>query len=122
MMPNTAYRPHPSEGQYEHNSVNRGTSRRVVGSGNVPIPPGDDNMYHQYRVTITPYLGAGMVKISIKEFHDGALPSRNVYTPLNIAHKPNGREQLRLAVARDFVMPGAESTFSCAARGKHTGP
>ena len=107
---NTTYRPHPSEGQYEHNIT--GVPPGVVGSGNVPIPSGPDNMYHQYRVTIMPYQGVGMVKISIKEFHDGALPFRNVYTPINVAHKPNGREQLRLAVARDFVTPGAESIFS----------
>ena len=89
--------PHPSEGQYEHSLT--GVPPGIVGSGNVPMPSGPDNMYHQYRVTITPYLGVGMVKISIKEFHDGALPFRNVYTPMNVAHKPNGREQLRLAVA-----------------------
>ena len=94
----TTYRPHPSEGQYEHNIA--GVPPGVVGSGNVPIPSGTDNMYHQYRVTITPYQGVGMVKISIKTFHDGALPSQNVYTPMNVAHKPNGREQLRLAVGR----------------------
>ena len=88
--------PHPSEGQYEHSLT--GVPPGAVGSGNVPAPSGPDNMYHQYRVTITPYLGVGMVKISIKTFHDGALPSRNVYVPLDLAHKPNGREQLRLAV------------------------
>ena len=94
---NTTYRPHPSEGQYEHNIA--GVPPGVVGSGNVPAPSGPDQMYHQYRVTITPYQGVGMVKISIKEFHDGALPFQNVYMPMNVAHKPNGREQLRLAVA-----------------------
>ena len=93
---NTTYRPHPSEGQYEHNIA--GAPPGAVGSGNVPMPSGPDNMYHQYRVTITPYQGTGMVKISIKKFHDGALPFRNVYTPVNVAYKPNGREQLRLAV------------------------
>ena len=87
----------------------------------VPLPSGDDDMYHQYRVTITPYQGVGMVKISIKEFHDNTLPFLNVYTPMNVEHKPNGREQLRLAVATYFATLGAESMFSPAARGKHTG-
>ena len=94
---NTTYRPHPSEGQYEHNIA--GVPPGVVGSGNVPAPSGPDNMHHQYRVTITPHQGVSMVKISIKEFHDNASPFLNVYTPINVAHKPNGREQLRLAVA-----------------------
>ena len=96
--------PHPSEGQYEHSLT--GVPPGAVGSGNVPAPSGPDNMYHQYRVTITPYLGTvGMVKISIKAFHDGALPSRNVYVPLDLAYKPNGREQLRLAVREAYAIP-----------------
>ena len=91
--------PHPLEGDYDHNLT--GVPGAAVGGTDlVPDPTGSDNMYHQYRVTITPYLGVGMVKISIKTFHDGTLPSRNVYVPLDLAHKPNGREQLRLAVAR----------------------
>ena len=65
--------------------------------------------------------GAGMVKISIKEFHDGALPFRNVYTPINVAHQPNGREQLRLAVATDFATLGAESIFFPPREARHTG-
>ena len=40
-----------------------------------------------------------MVKISIKEFNDGGSPFLNIYKPLNLDYKPNGREQLRLAVA-----------------------
>ena len=41
---------------------------------NVPMPTGDDEMYHQYRVTITPYRRVDMVKISVKEFNDGGSP------------------------------------------------
>ena len=40
-----------------------------------------------------------MVKVSIKEFNDGGSPFLNIYKPLNVDYKPNGREQLRLAVA-----------------------
>ena len=40
-----------------------------------------------------------MVKISIKEFNDGGSPFLNIYKPFNVDYKPNGREQLRLAVA-----------------------
>ena len=90
-------RPHPSEGMYEHSLA--GVPSGVVGSGTVPLPSGPDEMYHQYRVTITPYRRVGMVKISIKEFNDGGSPFLNIYKPLNVDYKPNGREQLRLAVA-----------------------
>ena len=100
--------PHPSEGMYAHTLSNVAPGADSV---TVPLPSGDDDMYYQYRVTITPHYGVGIVKISIKEFHDNALPSVNVYTPMNVAHKPNGREQLRLAVATDFATFGAEATL-----------
>ena len=93
----TTYRPHPSEGMYAHSLT--GVPLGVVGSGNIPAPTGDDEMYHQYRVTITPYRRVDMVKISVKEFNDGGSPVLNIYKPLNVDYKPNGREQLRLAVA-----------------------
>ena len=93
----TTYRPHPSEGMYEHTLA--GVPLGVTGSGNIPAPTGDDEMYHQYRVTITPYRRVDMVKISVKEFNDGGSPFLNIYKPLNVDYKPNGREQLRLAVA-----------------------
>ena len=47
------------------------------------------------------------MKISIKEFHDNASPFPNVYKPFDVANKPNGREQLRLAVATDLAALGA---------------
>ena len=96
--------PHPSEGMYEHNLA--GVPPGVVSSGTVPLPSGPDNMYHQYRVTITPHRRADMVKISIKEFHDNASPFPNVYKPFGVDYKPNGREQLRLAVATPTMSLG----------------
>ena len=95
----TTYRPHPSEGMYEHTLA--GVPLGVVGSGNIPAPTGDDEMYHQYRVTITPDKRTAdfTLKISVKEFNDGGSPVLNIYKPLNVDYKPNGREQLRLAVA-----------------------
>ena len=92
----TTYRPHPSEGMYAHSLTGVASGADTM---NVPMPTGDDEMYHQYRVTITPYRRVGMVKISIKEFNDGGSPVLNIYKPLNVDYKPNGREQLRLAVA-----------------------
>ena len=106
-------RPHPIEGMYAHSGtgalagVPAGADRVTV-----PLPSGDDDMYHQYRVTITPYQGVGMVKISIKEFHDNALPFLNVYTPINVKHKPNGREQLRLAVATTTTALGTSANVA----------
>ena len=99
----TTYRPHPSEGMYEHTLAGVLAGADTM---NVPMPTGDDEMYHQYRVTITPYRGVGMVKISIKEFNDGGSPVLNIYKPLNLDYKPNGREQLRLAVATTTMSLG----------------
>ena len=99
----TTYRPHPSEGMYAHSLTGVASGADTM---NVPMPTGDDEMYHQYRVTITPYRRVGMVKISIKEFNDGGSPVLNIYKPLNVDYKPNGREQLRLAVATPTMSLG----------------
>ena len=105
--------PNPSEGGYAHSGTGALASVPAGTDGvTVPLPSGADDRYHQYRVTITPYQGVSMVKISINAFHDNGSPTRNFYQPMNVAHKPNGREQLRLAVATDFTTLGAESTFS----------
>ena len=105
-------RPHPVEGMYQHNiealvSVAGAITADLTLAGTVPSPTGTDNMYHQYRVTITPHRRADMVKISIKEFHDNASPFPNVYKPFDIANKPSGREQLRLPVATTTTALGA---------------
>ena len=102
----TTYRPHPSEGMYEHTLA--GVPSGVVGSGTVPLPSGPDEMYWQYRVTITPYQKSAdfTLKISVKEFDDGGSPVLNIYKPLNVDYKPNGREQLRLAVATPTMSLG----------------
>ena len=102
----TTYRPHPSEGMYEHTLA--GVPLGVVGSGNIPAPTGDDEMYWQYRVTITPDKRTAdfTLKISVKEFNDGGSPFLNIYKPLNVDYKPNGREQLRLAVATPTMSLG----------------
>ena len=99
----TTYRPHPSEGMYEHSLTGVAAGADTM---NVPMPTGDDEMYHQYRVTITPYRRVDMVKISVKEFNDGGSPVLNIYKPLNVDYKPNGREQLRLAVATPTMSLG----------------
>ena len=118
-----ALRPHPLEGMYDHDgnasSTNPGPDGATtlyspltgvpdgVDNMTVPMPTGADDMYHQYRATITPHRRADMVKISIKEFHDNASPFPNVYKPFDVANKPNGREQLRLAVATNLAALGS---------------
>ena len=106
-----AVRPHPSEGMYAHSAANALVGVPQGMAGNVPLTTGDDKMYHQYRVTITPHRRVDMVKINIKEFHDNASPFPNIYKPFDVANKPNGREQLRLAVATDLAALGAGFMF-----------
>ena len=95
----TTYRPHPSEGMYEH-TLTSGVPPGVTGSGNVPETTGDDKMYHQYRVTITPHQKSADfdIKISVKGFDDGGSPTRLYYAPVGLDGKPNGREQLKIPV------------------------
>ena len=111
-------RPHPTEGVYWHNNTaanglagiprpthagdNEVTQRNSANAAGdlIPLPTGTDNMYHQYRVTVTPHTKSADfdLKISVKSFHDGGSPTRDVYVPVNLSGKPNGREELRLRV------------------------
>ena len=95
----TTYRPHPSEGMYEHTLAGVPGATQVP-IDTVPVPSGPDKMYWQYRVTITPYQRTAdfTLKISVKEFSDGGSPVLNIYKPFNVDYKPNGREQLRVDV------------------------
>ena len=107
-------RPHPIEGMYRHVGADYAPLAGVPAGADtmtVPWPTGEDNMYHQYRVTITPHRRVNMVKVSIKEFHDNASPFPNVYKPFDVANKPNGREQLRLDVAESLAALGAGYMF-----------
>ena len=109
-------RPHPTEGSYyfDRDYAPLASLELISNAGvndSVPLPTGPDNMYHQYRVTITPHRRADTVKVSIKEFHDGASPFPNVYKPFDIGNKPNGREQLRLPVATTTTALGAGFMF-----------
>ena len=101
--------PHPLEGMYSHSGAAAaglaGVPNALAASAVaadipnlVPLPSGTDQMYHQYRVTITPHRRADTVQVSIKEFHDNESPFPNVYKPFNLGVKPNGREHLKLDV------------------------
>ena len=115
---NQALRPHPAEGNYyfdnTYASLQGVEQVSTVMTDTVPMPTGPNgvsDMYHQYRVTITPHRRVDMVKISITEFHDNASPFPNVYRPFDVANKPNGREQLRLAVTTTTTALGAGFMF-----------
>ena len=90
-------RPHPNEGRYANTITN---ALPGLDTTNVPLTTGTDNMYHQYRVTVTPHTKSADfdLKISVKSFDDGGSPVRDVYVPVGISGKPNGREELRLRV------------------------
>ena len=106
--PESTIRPHPIEGMYRHSAdAEDGLAGVLQGEGSsmdyVPLPSADDeggadNMYHQYRVTITPHRRASVVKVSVAEFHDNATPYKNFYQPIALDSKPNGRDQLTLNV------------------------
>ena len=79
-------RPHPLEGMYTHQnddtSIFWGIPQGEDGV-TVPFPTSDDNMYRQYRVTITPHQKSADfdVKVRIKTFHDNGAVVRNTYVP-----------------------------------------
>ena len=107
-------RPHPTEGMYEYaDSVAPTLGLSTLPSGTiiddiVPLPTGADEMYRQYRVTITPHSRKGdktktfPVKIKVKNFHDGGAVRRETYVSPGFGdstYLPNGREILTVNVA-----------------------
>ena len=100
-----AIRPHPLEGMYEHNGS--GVLAGVPGAeaspvDTVPLPTGNDNMYHQFRVTITPHQKTSdfQVKVRVKSFHDNESPVRRTYVTPDWSSMPNGRDVLSIDVAK----------------------
>ena len=106
---NTSY-PHPIEGMYEHagtSGISANVPGRVAQAANVtdPVPAAnsDDWMYRQYRVTITPHQKSVdfVIKIRVKEFHDGKAPIRRTYLApvfVDSGHLKNGRDILSINV------------------------
>ena len=102
----TSY-PHPIEGMYEHADTS-GISANVPGregspTDTVPAANSDDWMYRQYRVTITPHQKSVdfVIKIRVKEFHDGKAPIRRTYLApvfVDSGHLKNGRDILSINV------------------------
>ena len=86
--------PHPDEGRYNNEVVN--ALPGLPPTATVPMPTGLDILYHEYRVTITPQRrrAAYTLTVGVKGFSG--------YGPTLIDRKPNGREQLRIPVARDL--------------------
>ena len=95
------YNPHPIEGMYEHGLT--GVPLGMDGSGTVPEPNGVDDMYRQYRVTVTPHQKSANfdVKVRVKSFHDNGAVIRYTYLPPGFGdsvHLPNGRDILTIPV------------------------
>ena len=113
-IPWQTVRPHPGEGSYNFDNMYGALqgveliSKDI--SDTVPMPTGTDNMYRQYRVTITPHQKSADfdVKVRIKSFHDNGAVVRNTYVPPGFgdsAFLPNGRGILTVPVkgaARDL--------------------
>ena len=87
-------KPHPSEGRYDSSSL-VDAPPGLPPTENVPDPTGLDNMYHEYRVTVTPQRRAGSYTLTLNVKGFGS------YSPSFLGEKPNGREQLRIPVKRD---------------------
>ena len=113
--------PHPIEGMYWHDNtpasglagVPRPAGDATANANNlVPLPTSDDNLYRQYRVTITPHAKKGDpdktfdVKIKVKNFHDNGATVRNTYVSPGFGESvriPNGRDILTVKVAYTAV-------------------
>ena len=102
----TSY-PHPIEGMYQHESESNlpanTPGRTEDGDDFIPAANSDDWMYRQYRVTITPHQKSAdfVIKIRVKEFHDGKSPIRRTYLAPAFAdsgHLKNGRDILSINV------------------------
>ena len=61
---------------------------RVIVGGSIPQATGRDNMYHLYRVKVTPSGGAtGDITVSVGQFDDKVLPLPNTYLPLTVQQR-----------------------------------
>ena len=103
--------PHPLEGMYDHDLDNV-PGADDSGTDTVPTTTSDDNLYRQYRVTITPHSKKGDpdktfdVKIKVKNFHDNGATVRNTYVSPDFGESvriPNGRDILTVKVAYTAV-------------------
>ena len=93
-------------------STVRQVVRQMQDTGDfIPAANSDDWMYRQYRVTITPHQKSAdfVIKIRVKEFHDGKAPIRRTYLAPGFGdsgHLKNGRDILSINVkgaARDLT-------------------
>ena len=119
-------RPHPIEGMYWHDENAafelQGVPRPALDSDEnpdthqdaarldqlIPLATGNDNLYHQYRVTITPHAKRGNpdltfnAKIRLESFDNGGSPIRRTYISPGFGDSvklPNGRDILTVAVS-----------------------
>ena len=119
-------RPHPTEGMYWHDAAPtfelQGVPRPALDNAPadddaddaaaenqlIPLATGNDNKYHQYRLTITPHAIKGDpaltfdVKIKVNSFDNGGAPVRLTYVTPDFGDSvrlPNGRGILTVAVS-----------------------
>ena len=101
-------RPHPIEGMYEHLDTgplagvpNTGDAADIEDEDTVPLANTVDDMYRQYRVTITPHKKSADfdVKVRVKSFHDNGAVLRRTYVPVGFDDGANGRDVLRVPVS-----------------------
>ena len=100
-------RPHPIEGMYAHNGDEEDGYAPLQGvpegfdDVTVPMANTVDEMYRQYRVTITPHQKSANfdVKVRVKSFHDNGAVLRRTYLPPGFDAGANGRDVLRVPVS-----------------------
>ena len=109
-IPWQTVRPHPGEGMYyfdnEYTPLIGTELMSTDVNDTVPMPTsadGTNNMYSQYRVTITPHQKSADfdIKIKVKDFHDGGASLRRTYVSPAFGdsmHLPNGRDILTIPV------------------------
>ena len=96
--------PHPIEGMYAHSNLpGDGLIGVPEGFDDVTVPMANtvDDMYSQYRVTITPHQKSANfdVKVRVKSFHDNGAVLRRTYLPPGFDAGANGRDVLRVPVS-----------------------
>ena len=113
-LPGNTLRPHPIEGMYQHLGTGplQGVPNTVTTvTDAVPMSTSDNEMYYQFRVTITPHQKSANfdIKVKMKNFHDNGSTVRNSYVTPGFGesvNRPNGRDILTIPVegaARDLT-------------------
>ena len=75
-------------GTYDAGEYGAATPATDTVGGSIPQATGRDNMYHLYRVMVTPSGGAtGDITVSVGQFDDKVMPLPNTYLPLSVQQR-----------------------------------